>query len=73
VGKNLFIIVSSSAYHREYAEPFFTQVPLALLLVAAAVPSAVLFIQFMISVQDKDFNPLTGNIAFSRPCKPQPF
>ncbi|KAH9060677.1 hypothetical protein EDB87DRAFT_1831312 [Lactarius vividus] len=37
VGKNVFIIVSSTAHHKERAEPFITQTPLVLLLVASTI------------------------------------
>jgi len=40
VKKNLFIIVSSSPRHREYAEPLLTPTPLVVLLVASIVMTA---------------------------------
>ena len=71
------IVVGNSAYHRESAEPFLTQTPLVLLLLASAVVSlytAVLTFRLYIDVVAKNPLYLLQMVGISWPCKqPTPF
>src|ERR1700761_9548974 len=72
VGKNMSIVVGNSAYHRESAEPFLTQTPLVLLLLASAVVSlytAVLTFRLYIDVVAKNPLYLLQMVGISWPCK----
>ncbi|KAH9000594.1 hypothetical protein EDB86DRAFT_3075068 [Lactarius hatsudake] len=70
VGKNMFIVVSSSARRREYTEPFLSQIPLVLLLVASIVVplwSIILIVKMLIAFPAEDILPSFQGVGINWP------